>query len=113
LILHKVRGQPAFDVAESTEIAGEAAWVLCTCGHRAYPVATWPLFDVTVPDVERFYTHAESLPEWPAVPDHYEPGAKPPKPPKPPTPALGKFLRELSDDELSAALNAVMQHRKT
>lgn len=37
LILHKVRGEPAFDIAERTVIAGETAWVVSTSGHRAYP----------------------------------------------------------------------------
>lgn len=37
LILHKVRGAPAFDVAIPTTIGDEAAWIIPTSGHRAYP----------------------------------------------------------------------------
>lgn len=37
LILHKVRGEPAFDIAERTTIADEEAWIIPTSGHRAYP----------------------------------------------------------------------------
>jgi hypothetical protein len=37
LILHKVRGEPAFDIAEKAMFGDEEGWILCTCGHRAYP----------------------------------------------------------------------------
>lgn len=37
LIAHKVRGEPAFDIAERCDIAGEEAWIIPTSGHRAYP----------------------------------------------------------------------------
>jgi hypothetical protein len=37
LILHKVRGAPQYDIAEKAMIGNEEGWVLCTCGHRAYP----------------------------------------------------------------------------
>jgi hypothetical protein len=38
LILHKVRGAPAFDVAEPfTTEDGEEMWIVSTSGHRAYP----------------------------------------------------------------------------
>ena len=39
LILHKVRGEPAFDIA--TQIVtedGETLWIIPTSGHRAHPV---------------------------------------------------------------------------
>ena len=51
LILHKVRGEPAFDIAIKVEpffytdlkgnseekIQGEPMWIIPTSGHRAYP----------------------------------------------------------------------------
>lgn len=40
LILHKVRGEPAFDVAHELE---PDVWIVSTSGHRAYPVRTWQL----------------------------------------------------------------------
>lgn len=53
LIAHKVRGEPAFDIAERCEIAGEEAWIIPTSGHRAYPFA-WFTFEqigvVLLPD---------------------------------------------------------------
>ena len=64
LILHKVRGQSAFDIAEQIQIGDEDGWIIPTSGHRAYPYRTIPLnsiiaddlFDMTIPD------------DWP---DHY------------------------------------------
>jgi hypothetical protein len=38
LILHKVRGEPAFDIAEQVMLGDEEGWVTSTYGHRAYPV---------------------------------------------------------------------------
>lgn len=68
LIAHKVRGQPAFDIAERMkcpicEAHSQAFddgsfswgcddcddgywWILSTCGYRAYPVAHWNLEDL-------------------------------------------------------------------
>jgi hypothetical protein len=37
LILHKVRGEPAFDIAEKLQIGDEEGWIIPTSGHRAYP----------------------------------------------------------------------------
>lgn len=37
LILHKVSGSPAFDVAEKIQIGDEEGWIIPTSGHRAYP----------------------------------------------------------------------------
>lgn len=42
LILHKVRGEPAFDIAEQLE---NGWWIIPTSGHRAYPYWTRPLDD--------------------------------------------------------------------
>jgi hypothetical protein len=65
LILHKVRGQPAFDIAEEIDIGDEKGWIIPTSGHRAYPFWTRSLDDImrrevaipTIPD------------DWP---DHYQ-----------------------------------------
>jgi hypothetical protein len=61
LILHKVRGQPAFDVAERCGMCKEPCqpqcglwpkcqdeewWIIPTSGHKAYPVQTWPIDSV-------------------------------------------------------------------
>jgi hypothetical protein len=37
LILHKVRGEPAFDIAQKIFIGEEECWLIPTSGHRAYP----------------------------------------------------------------------------
>jgi hypothetical protein len=72
LILHKVRGEPAFDIAQS--IGGDAdgeIWVIPTSGHRAYPVQFWLLLG----DLDEALVSPEKLmlmqipPDWP---DHYD-----------------------------------------
>jgi hypothetical protein len=61
LVLHKVRGEPAFDIAEQMEVGDEVWWIIPTSGHRAYPYKTWPI------DYNRY--QLEGIPpEWP---DHY------------------------------------------
>ena len=65
LILHKVRGEPAFDVAEQMEVGDEVWWIIPTSGHRAYPAKHWPLsveIDSTI-DLEDLRDHYEYLPE--------------------------------------------------
>lgn len=37
LIAHKVRGEPAFDIAQRLLIGDEKGWIIPTSGHRAYP----------------------------------------------------------------------------
>jgi hypothetical protein len=74
LILHKVRGASAFDIAERCEIDGEEAWVVSTSGHRAYPFAYWSLADEVMAgplyasDQEKRIDPA-TLAAWP---DHYQ-----------------------------------------
>ena len=50
LILHKVRGEPAFDVAVQLHVKCESDpgpwWVIPTSGHRAYPLRWWRLDDL-------------------------------------------------------------------
>jgi len=76
LILHKVRGEPQYDIAEKCMIGDEEGWVLSTCGHRAYPFRYWTLDDLKdVSDINNDGYHNRlsamlSVPDnWP---DHYE-----------------------------------------
>jgi hypothetical protein len=59
LILHKVRGAPALDIAEQID----DIWIIPTSGHRAYPL-------IVVRPVE--ITACGAGPEWDALPDHYQ-----------------------------------------
>lgn len=43
LIAHKVRGEPAFDIAVQMEVAEGFWWIIPTSGHRAYPFWYTPL----------------------------------------------------------------------
>lgn len=67
LILHKVRGEAAFDIAEPVEISGEKAWIISTSGHRAYPY--WNC------ELSKFGIEPAPLP--PELPDHYAANEKP------------------------------------
>jgi hypothetical protein len=68
LILHKVRGEPAFDIAEKIMIGDEEGWVIPTSGHRAYPWAAMLLQHVM--DVGWIQVPREPIPDdWP---DHYD-----------------------------------------
>ncbi len=83
LIAHKVRGEPAFDIAERMvcpncsdkdldlyacpECDGEGFWwIVSTSGHRAYPYWSEGLYEFSfnegLPDIS-------SIP--PSLPDHY------------------------------------------
>lgn len=72
LILHKVRGQPAFDIAERCDELGTPVdpgpwWIIPTSGHRAYPYQSWPLTNLWL---NREYV--PTLVDIPAgFPDHY------------------------------------------
>ena len=60
LILHKVRGEPAFDIAQNIMIGNEEGWIIPTSGHRAYPYQRWSLdkqWHMGIPE------------DWP---DHYD-----------------------------------------
>jgi hypothetical protein len=69
LILHKVDGKPAFDVAcklEITEQNGDEMWIIPTSGHRAYPYHTWKLEDLS----PMIAIWKDEIPaEWP---EHYQ-----------------------------------------
>lgn len=79
LILHKVRGLPAFDIAISCDDMGTDSdpgpwWIIPTSGHRAYPY--WNV-QIRVEDHvfsmdDEFQTVYWSEPEMPpSLPDHY------------------------------------------
>jgi hypothetical protein len=52
LIAHKVRGEPAFDIAHQiTAASGEEMWICSTSGHRAYPYWNAPITDLLADDV--------------------------------------------------------------
>lgn len=76
LIAHKVRGQPAFDIATRLQIGDEEGWIIPTSGHRAYPYWDIPMswlrdFEgVGFPDIEL----PTMPPDWP---DHYATTAAP------------------------------------
>lgn len=97
LIAHRVRGEPAFDVAQRIEcaecldLAGTNYgcnecdqlgywWIIGTSGHRAYPAQTWalkylyddPEFQISVLDAP--------MPLMDGLPDHYLPTAEPKAP---------------------------------
>jgi hypothetical protein len=71
LILHKVRGEPAWDVAEPATIGNEQAWIIPTSGHRAYPARQWSLDGLNYPNNPQ----GRKLDATPAdvahLPDHY------------------------------------------
>lgn len=52
LIAHKVRGEPAFDVAHTIVAAnGETMWICSTSGHRAYPYWNAPITELLNDDI--------------------------------------------------------------
>ena len=62
LILHKVRGELAFDVARRVVIGDEEVWFIPTSGHRAYPYGHKAL--------PQSFEHVTGR-VWDALPDHY------------------------------------------
>lgn len=67
LIAHKVRGEPAFDIAIKLQFGEEEGWLIPTSGHRAYPYWWLPLTHIPF-----------ELPDLPPdLPDHYRTEAAP------------------------------------
>lgn len=69
LIAHKVRGEPAFDIAIMLDLVdedGDTIWIIPTSGHRAYPYQVLEL----APLIAEYRTD-----NWTAIPkgwpDHY------------------------------------------
>lgn len=74
LIAHKVRGEPAFDIATVEEVEGEEHWIIPTSGHRAYPYWEQPLTDLWVVNdmLEGICNVIDRVPSMPDdLPDHY------------------------------------------
>ena len=68
LIAHKVRGEPAFDIAEPMQVGDETWWVIPTSGHRAYPYWTSKLEDWDVWEIWE-----KQMPSMPLdLRDHYQ-----------------------------------------
>lgn len=80
LILHKVRGEPAFDIAEKIQIGDEEGWIIPTSGHRAYPYWEEELDEIggVVHDYGGWDKLSNNVPDMPPDwPDHYEAHASP------------------------------------
>ena len=69
LIAHKVRGQPAFDIATQIQIGDELGWIIPTSGHRARPYWRMELEQA----LDQFIIPSPP-PDWP---DHYAINAAP------------------------------------
>lgn len=76
LILHKVRGEPAFDIAERVTIADEDAWIISTSGWRAYPLRWWLVEDLAdISDYPHQYPQrVADAADLSTIPDHFEVG---------------------------------------
>lgn len=84
LIAHKVRGEPAFDIAERMPCPECAAtgcdeceslgywWIIPTSGHRAYPYMNWLVSELWLTDDYGDTTCNPYLSTMPVgLPDHY------------------------------------------
>lgn len=110
LILHRVRGDAVFDVAEQMNVDGETWWIIPTSGHRAYPWRHWlveDLFDGS--DINNSGHHdspinfLDGLPaDWP---DHYVAH-------KPKRVDVENFIADLSQQELDDLLAAIRTNPK-
>src|SRR6202166_388044 len=65
LIAHRVRGEPAFDIAQRSQIGDEEGWIIPTSGHRAYP------YDFIALSMVSAIWITELGPMPPDLPDHY------------------------------------------
>lgn len=99
LIAHKVRGEPAFDVAERMECPECTAqgctecdqlgywWIIPTSGHRAYPFWNKAMPVETISSFGIAFRWVETTENFPVIlfpvanwPDHYLTSAAPDKP---------------------------------
>lgn len=81
LIAHKVRGEPAFDIAQRCDDMGTESdpgpwWIIPTSGHRAYPYWTIEFVNLAIDTDGTWLLHSvpEMPPDWP---DHYSTTAEP------------------------------------
>ena len=80
LIAHKVRGQPAFDIAERIQIGDEEGWIIPTSGHRAHPYRHWKmddLYDGSDMDMPQPTYVLDNVDPPTDLPDHYPTAAEP------------------------------------
>lgn len=101
LVAHKVRGEPAFDIAERQrcpickpmrqglddgsgplgcdECEDGFWWIVSTSGHRAYPILSWPLdrmffqmnSGVYSSSMQEYMKHLPDHSGLASLPDHY------------------------------------------
>jgi hypothetical protein len=79
LILHKVRGEAALDIAIRCDDMGTPSdpgpwWIIPTSGHRAYPYRKWymdDLYDGSDIGMPRPYDILNGVDPPPDLPDHY------------------------------------------
>ena len=67
LIVHKVRGQAAIDVAQRIIIGHRDVWLIPTSGHRAYPFRSIPLDGSLAVSADLLEGD-----DWKGLPDHYD-----------------------------------------
>src|SRR6516162_1587353 len=70
LILHKVRGQAAIDVATRVHLSGgDCIWWIPTSGHRAWPLRWQPLTEsLSANSLSAVQIEGD---DWERLPDHY------------------------------------------
>ena len=98
LILHKVRGEPAFDIATQIE-EGTASdpgpwWIIPTSGHRAYPYRYWhwsDLYSGSEMDLSKLQYVFNNVDPPEGLPDHYSVNA-----PRDPAPLTARVTGLLS-----------------
>ena len=100
LILHKVRGEPAWDVAEPATIGDELGWIVPTSGHRAYPSRVYPLDSLVCIDVPQGRELVAELGDVAHLPDHYAVNDK----------VAAKSRPSASVDDIFAALAGMEDH---
>lgn len=74
LIAHKVRGEPAFDIAimlDALDEDGDVVWLIPTSGHRAYPFAHTIMLCHEDQSISFAFPPGEPGPMPPSLPDHY------------------------------------------
>lgn len=85
LILHKVRGEPAFDIALCADDMGTESspgpwWIVCTSGHRAYPIFAQLLEEII--ELPEMIAKATADKAWDVLVDHYHQPHEEPKMPR-------------------------------
>jgi hypothetical protein len=70
LIVHKVKGQAALDVAQRVVIGDEDVWFIPTSGHRAYPLH-WQALPESFTKSLGLSADTIEGEAWERLPDHY------------------------------------------